>query len=974
MKLLRCEIENFGCLCGKETVFSDGLNVINEPNGYGKTTLAAFIESMFYGLPAGGRDAEKNARKKYAPWQGGAFGGLLEFESNGKQYRITRRFDEKSSTKDTFALYLLPSLTPCDDYSENIGQELFGLSQQSFMRSTYVPQRRARLDGCGSDMLARLGNLVEGTDGANNYESAKKRLEDARRRLEHYKGGKGEIPELADKKSILRLERADALKARENLLSALDEKETLQKNIAKLENEDARLRREIAEAAKAAAAAALWDSREEKRNSIDKLKERMSVLLSDYPAGLPDDGELKKAAETLDALEASRAEAKRDEAMFFASGIKETAEKFPDGVPDNSLISEYEKKCLESARAFAAAQEKKLTENETADIEALEGFFSCGDASGEFLDKCAALENNAARLDERSAEKRLTDKETAEKERLFAIFGGEDATALIDCHRRALREIDELRSENAELRTHTEIPKPKIGAGVIFPLAAGVLLAAAGAALLIFGKTAAGCICLFSGLAALFAAGFVYLGAKTAAGASPVITAEASEKIEKNNEKISHAENGAREYIKALGFSCGGSLLYALDDIEKEYRKKRELDDRERRFEEERDELEREKMRCKTELSKMLKIYFDDVSRPRELIDALREDMRRLAWLRERRAICEKERSELEKTAKSLSDEVTGFAKKHLGYTPETAAKGLERLKNDITEHEKAKKELSKYESRRRETEKRIRTLSEETEQFFTLYAPSAARERESITKIERTRALTCDLGARLEAAQRELADFEAAHKNELTAARPQDGEKLLSQLEQKQKTVNDELAENRKTLAENEIKVTSFRAKAERLSDIEDEISNIDTLYGDKCRNRDLLDKTAALLESAREKLSQSCTVPVEKSFREYLSLVSRESAEDYRVDGGLSVTKEAMGHPRSLTYLSEGIGDIVSICMRLSLSDTLWKSGDMFIILDDPFINLDDEHTEKSLALLKKLSETRQIIYLVCHSSRAG
>ena len=40
--------------------------------------------------------------------------------------------------------------------------------------------------------------------------------------------------------------------------------------------------------------------------------------------------------------------------------------------------------------------------------------------------------------------------------------------------------------------------------------------------------------------------------------------------------------------------------------------------------------------------------------------------------------------------------------------------------------------------------------------------------------------------------------------------------------------------------------------------------------------------------------------------------------------------------------------------------------------MILDDPFINLDDSHTLQALELLKELSETRQIIYLVCNSSR--
>ena len=75
MKLIACHIENFGKLSNLSVEFSDGINVINESNAWGKSTLAAFLKTMFYGL-----DAKKDPkafdkeRNIYRPWQGGAFG------------------------------------------------------------------------------------------------------------------------------------------------------------------------------------------------------------------------------------------------------------------------------------------------------------------------------------------------------------------------------------------------------------------------------------------------------------------------------------------------------------------------------------------------------------------------------------------------------------------------------------------------------------------------------------------------------------------------------------------------------------------------------------------------------------------------------------------------------------------------------------------------------------------------------------
>lgn len=52
MELIKCHIENFGKLQNFDFDFNSDYNVLNEQNGWGKTTFACFIKAMFYGLPA----------------------------------------------------------------------------------------------------------------------------------------------------------------------------------------------------------------------------------------------------------------------------------------------------------------------------------------------------------------------------------------------------------------------------------------------------------------------------------------------------------------------------------------------------------------------------------------------------------------------------------------------------------------------------------------------------------------------------------------------------------------------------------------------------------------------------------------------------------------------------------------------------------------------------------------------------------
>ena len=124
MKLLKCHAENFGKLSSFDYDFTSGLNVICEENGWGKTTFANFLKAMFYGLKKNSKQSlDENIRKRYIPWNGGNYGGYVEFEVNGKAYKIERYFADKESG-DIFSLYDLSTNKLSLDFSENIGENV----------------------------------------------------------------------------------------------------------------------------------------------------------------------------------------------------------------------------------------------------------------------------------------------------------------------------------------------------------------------------------------------------------------------------------------------------------------------------------------------------------------------------------------------------------------------------------------------------------------------------------------------------------------------------------------------------------------------------------------------------------------------------------------------------------------------------------------------------------------------------------
>ncbi|MEG0805776.1 MAG: hypothetical protein RSD55_04840 [Lachnospiraceae bacterium] len=193
MELIECYIENFGTLhhCRKE--FHPGLNCINEENGWGKTTFAVFIRAMFYGMDKGrSKDLNQQERKKYAPWQAGRFGGSVTFQTKNRKFRLERFFGGKEK-EDCFLLIDLATGLESREYSEQIGEELFGLDREAYSRSTYIPQNSLEVV-CNDSMQGKLGGQGLGNqeNDMNAYGNAIEKLEQGRRRYKKL-GGKGKI-------------------------------------------------------------------------------------------------------------------------------------------------------------------------------------------------------------------------------------------------------------------------------------------------------------------------------------------------------------------------------------------------------------------------------------------------------------------------------------------------------------------------------------------------------------------------------------------------------------------------------------------------------------------------------------------------------------------------------------------------------------------------------------------------------------
>lgn len=194
MKIVSLSVKAFGKLSNVNLTFKDGLNVISNVNGFGKTTMASFIRAMLYGFTYARAKGATDA-SHYAPWGSDEkFGGSMTVEHNGETFRIERFFGKVARSEELTVINVKTNKQV--DVPTSLGEFFLGLTADSYDRSTYFPQEAVELSA-NDNFEAKLANLVE--SGDVDYDKVQKSLRDYRRTLKLEKGNGGKIYELTVK-------------------------------------------------------------------------------------------------------------------------------------------------------------------------------------------------------------------------------------------------------------------------------------------------------------------------------------------------------------------------------------------------------------------------------------------------------------------------------------------------------------------------------------------------------------------------------------------------------------------------------------------------------------------------------------------------------------------------------------------------------------------------------------------------------
>ena len=146
-----------------------------------------------------------------------------------------------------------------------------------------------------------------------------------------------------------------------------------------------------------------------------------------------------------------------------------------------------------------------------------------------------------------------------------------------------------------------------------------------------------------------------------------------------------------------------------------------------------------------------------------------------------------------------------------------------------------------------------------------------------------------------------------------------------------------------------------------EKLTDLSEQIQELERKY-------ELLSRTLELLKTARDRFLGRYLTTLKEKTAEYLAILEPAWKDSIEMDVNLKLRVRQQGLLRDPEYFSTGWQDLFRLAQRFALMDALREGESSVAVLDDPFVNLDEEKQARTLELLNQIGKQRQIIYFTC------
>jgi uncharacterized protein YhaN len=187
-------------------------------------------------------------------------------------------------------------------------------------------------------------------------------------------------------------------------------------------------------------------------------------------------------------------------------------------------------------------------------------------------------------------------------------------------------------------------------------------------------------------------------------------------------------------------------------------------------------------------------------------------------------------------------------------------------------------------------------------------------------------------------------------------------------------KQKQEELTRLNQALNKLEIDRAGIRPPDQSSEELQEQLDELNDVFDIVLRKGKAILRVREVADELSEHLDQQAFLGLKSDIESFISGMTDHRYEQIKIDESLPTGFiRSDGNVIETDLLSTGTLDVLGLAMRLSMANYFVKEQEAFLVMDDPFVDMDPGRQSNAANLLKEYSKTKQLIVFTCHPAHA-
>jgi len=187
-------------------------------------------------------------------------------------------------------------------------------------------------------------------------------------------------------------------------------------------------------------------------------------------------------------------------------------------------------------------------------------------------------------------------------------------------------------------------------------------------------------------------------------------------------------------------------------------------------------------------------------------------------------------------------------------------------------------------------------------------------------------------------------------------------------------KQKQEELTRLNQDLKKLEIDRAGIHLPDQSSEELQEQLDELNDAFDIVLRKGKAILRVREVADELSKHLDQQAFIGLKSDIERFIANITDHRYKEIKIDESLPTGfVRSDGNVVETDLLSTGTLDVLGLALRLSMANYFLKEQETFLVMDDPFVDMDRGRQSNAAILLKEYSKTKQLIIFTCHPTHA-